>query len=54
MHGTGCALASAAAARLAWGDDVETAVRAARDHVRSLIRGAVKAGKSRLRAPASS
>lgn len=52
MHGTGCALASAAAARLAGGDDVETAVRSARDHVRSLIRGAVVAGKSRLRAPA--
>ena len=27
MHGTGCALASAAAARLACGDDLETAVR---------------------------
>lgn len=50
MHGTGCALASAVAARLACGDDVEEAVRRARDHVRSLIRGAVGAGNSRLRA----
>jgi hydroxymethylpyrimidine kinase/phosphomethylpyrimidine kinase len=49
MHGTGCALASAAAARIACGDDVDVAVKRARDHVRSLIRGAVRAGKSRLR-----
>ncbi len=49
MHGTGCALASAAAARLAAGDDVEDAVRKARDHVRKLLRGAVPAGKARLR-----
>lgn len=49
MHGTGCALASAAAARLALGDDVETAVKKAREHVRKLLRGAVRAGKSRLR-----
>jgi hydroxymethylpyrimidine/phosphomethylpyrimidine kinase len=53
MHGTGCALASAVAARLACGDGVEVAVKKARDHVRALIRGAVRAGKSRLRAPAS-
>jgi len=53
MHGTGCALASAAAARLAAGDDVPTAVRCARDHVRALRKRAVKAGKSRLRAPES-
>jgi hydroxymethylpyrimidine/phosphomethylpyrimidine kinase len=49
MHGTGCALASAAAARLACGDGVADAVRKARQHVRSLLRGAVPAGKSRLR-----
>jgi len=49
MHGTGCALASAAAARLACGDDVEEAVERARDHVRKLIRGAVQAGKGRFR-----
>lgn len=53
MHGTGCALASAAAARLAAGDSVEDAVTKARDHVRRLLRGAVQAGKSRLRAPES-
>jgi hydroxymethylpyrimidine/phosphomethylpyrimidine kinase len=53
MHGTGCALASAAAARLAVGDDVEQAVRAAREHVRMLLKTAVGAGKARLRAPSS-
>lgn len=53
MHGTGCALASAAAARLAAGDDVDAAVRRAREHVRELLRSAVAAGKARLRAPAS-
>jgi hydroxymethylpyrimidine/phosphomethylpyrimidine kinase len=53
MHGTGCALASAVAARLAHGDDLETAVRTARDHVRCLLRAAVKVGRSRLRAPSS-
>jgi hydroxymethylpyrimidine/phosphomethylpyrimidine kinase len=53
MHGTGCALASAVAARLACGDALDVAVRKARDHVRTLIRGAVGPGKSRLRAPAS-
>lgn len=51
MHGTGCALASATAARLACGDDLEAAVRAARDHVRALMRSAVAAGRARLRAP---
>jgi hydroxymethylpyrimidine kinase/phosphomethylpyrimidine kinase len=49
MHGTGCALASAAAARLALGDDVETAVRAARAHVRALLRTAVAIRGIRLR-----
>ncbi|MFN2424927.1 MAG: hydroxymethylpyrimidine/phosphomethylpyrimidine kinase [Candidatus Binatia bacterium] len=53
MHGTGCALASAVAARLACGDDLDKAVRGARDHVRRLLRGAVKAGAGRLRAPSS-
>lgn len=51
MHGTGCALASAAAARLALGDDLETAVRNAREHVRRLLTSARKTGRSRLRAP---
>jgi hydroxymethylpyrimidine/phosphomethylpyrimidine kinase len=53
MHGTGCALASAAAARLACGDDIEVAVQKAREHVRKLIRGSVPAGRSRLRARAA-
>lgn len=53
MHGTGCALAAAAAARLASGDDVEKAVRAARDHVRRLLRRTVRVGGVALRAPAS-
>jgi hydroxymethylpyrimidine/phosphomethylpyrimidine kinase len=49
MHGTGCALASAVAARIACGDDLDVAVKRARDHVRSLIRGAVRAGRGSLR-----
>lgn len=51
MHGTGCALASAAAARLALGDDLEDAVRKAREHVRGLLQTAISLGRSRLRAP---
>ena len=39
-HGTGCTLASAIASRLAMGDDVPTAVRAAKDYVT----GAIAAG----------
>ena len=39
-HGTGCTLASAVASRLAFGDDVPTAVKAARDYVT----GAIAAG----------
>ncbi len=53
MHGTGCALAAAAAARLARGDDVVGAVDEARRHVRSLLRGALRVGATGLRAPAS-
>lgn len=53
MHGTGCALASAAAARLACGDDIERAVRQAREHVRRLLRSAIPAGRARLRSPGS-
>jgi hydroxymethylpyrimidine/phosphomethylpyrimidine kinase len=36
-HGTGCTLASAIAARLAYGDDVADAVRAAKDYVTRAI-----------------
>ena len=39
-HGTGCTLASAIAARLALGDDVPTAVRAAKDYVTGRDRAA--------------
>jgi hydroxymethylpyrimidine/phosphomethylpyrimidine kinase len=39
-HGTGCTLASAIASRLAFGDDVPTAVKAAKDYVT----GAIAAG----------
>ncbi|MFN2377096.1 MAG: bifunctional hydroxymethylpyrimidine kinase/phosphomethylpyrimidine kinase [Candidatus Binatia bacterium] len=53
MHGTGCALASAVAARLACGDDLVPAVRAARAHVRRLLGAAVGSGRGRLRAPSS-
>ncbi|MBI5503393.1 MAG: hydroxymethylpyrimidine/phosphomethylpyrimidine kinase [Deltaproteobacteria bacterium] len=52
MHGTGCALASAAAAMLAGGATIEEAVVEARAHVRRLISGALVAGKARLRSPA--
>lgn len=51
MHGTGCALASAAAARLALGDEIPTAVEAARRHVRALLGSSVAEGTIRLRAP---
>ena len=37
-HGTGCTLASAIATRLAYGDDVPAAVRAAKDFVTEAIR----------------
>lgn len=51
MHGTGCALASAVAARLAQGDDLTTAVKRARGHVRTLLRAAVRVGPGALRPP---
>ncbi len=55
MHGTGCALASAVAARLACGDELEIAVRRGREHVRRLLTATrntrQKTGTSRLRVP---
>src|SRR5215475_5768450 len=36
-HGTGCTLASAIASRLAFGDDMQTAVQAAKDYVTGAI-----------------
>jgi hydroxymethylpyrimidine/phosphomethylpyrimidine kinase len=43
-HGTGCTLASAIASRLALGDDVPTAVRAAKAYVTGAIRGGFALG----------
>jgi hydroxymethylpyrimidine/phosphomethylpyrimidine kinase len=44
-HGTGCALAAATAARLAHGDEVLQAVRAAKAFVAGAIRHALRIGK---------
>jgi hydroxymethylpyrimidine/phosphomethylpyrimidine kinase len=43
-HGTGCTLSSAIASRLARGDDIETAVRAAKDYVTQAIADAYAVG----------
>ena len=43
-HGTGCTLASAIASRLALGDDVPAAVRAAKDYVTGAIAGGFAIG----------
>jgi len=43
-HGTGCTFAAAIAARLALGDDVETAARAAQAYVREAMRAGVPLG----------
>jgi hydroxymethylpyrimidine/phosphomethylpyrimidine kinase len=61
-HGTGCTLASAIASRLALGDDVPTAVRAAKAYVTGAIAAGFPLGAGigpvdhgwRLRAPARS
>lgn len=45
IHGTGCALAAAATARLARGEEIETAVQGAREWLRGAIRGAVARGR---------
>jgi len=60
-HGTGCTLASAIAARLALGDDVPTAVKAAKAYVTGAIAGGFALGAGigpvdhgwQLRAPVS-
>jgi hydroxymethylpyrimidine/phosphomethylpyrimidine kinase len=44
-HGTGCTLASAIAAGLAQGRDIESAVDHARDYVRQAIAGAPGLGR---------
>jgi hydroxymethylpyrimidine/phosphomethylpyrimidine kinase len=43
-HGTGCTFASAIAARLALGDDIEAATRAAQAYVREAMRAGVPLG----------
>jgi hydroxymethylpyrimidine/phosphomethylpyrimidine kinase len=43
-HGTGCALAAAIAARLAYGDEVRAAVRYAKDFVSGAIRRGLRLG----------
>jgi hydroxymethylpyrimidine/phosphomethylpyrimidine kinase len=43
-HGTGCTFAAAMAARLALGDDVEAAARAAQAYVREAMRAGVPLG----------
>ena len=44
-HGTGCTFASAIAARLALGDEIEAAVRAAQAYVREAMRTGVPLGR---------
>jgi hydroxymethylpyrimidine/phosphomethylpyrimidine kinase len=44
-HGTGCAFATALACRLALGEDIESAARAAKDYVRRSILSAYPLGK---------
>ena len=46
-HGTGCAFSAALAARLAHGDHLEQAARAAKRYVRTAIAGAVRLGAGR-------
>jgi len=48
MHGTGCILSAAIAARLALGDDVVSAVEFAKAYVTSAIDNSVTMGKSRM------
>ena len=43
-HGTGCTLASAVASRLAGGDDIPTAVKAAKEYVTAAIAGGFPLG----------
>lgn len=51
MHGSGCAYASALAAVLAWGGNLQDAVRRARRHVRWLIASAQPLGGRLMRRP---
>jgi hydroxymethylpyrimidine/phosphomethylpyrimidine kinase len=47
VHGTGCALSTAIACRLALGDELEAAVRAGAAFVRERLRAPVRAGRGR-------
>jgi len=49
VHGTGCTLASALAARLALGDDIEAAARAAKRYVELVIANAPDIGRGERR-----
>ncbi len=50
-HGTGCTLSAALAARLALGEDLETAARAAKNYVSGAIAGADRLGLGRGAGP---
>jgi hydroxymethylpyrimidine/phosphomethylpyrimidine kinase len=48
MHGAGCALSSAIAARLAMGDNITEAISFAKDYVSKAIENSIKLGKGNL------
>ncbi|MCE5323414.1 bifunctional hydroxymethylpyrimidine kinase/phosphomethylpyrimidine kinase [bacterium] len=48
MHGTGCVMSAAIAARLAQGDEIIDAVKFAKDYVSKAIEHSVKLGKGQL------
>lgn len=48
MHGTGCVLSAAIAARLAVGDDLREAVARAKDYVTKAIEGSVRLGRGNM------
>lgn len=48
MHGTGCVLSAAIAARLALGDDLRSAIAFAKDYVTQAIEHSVKLGKGNM------
>jgi len=50
-HGTGCTLSSAIAARLARGDDLETAARMAKDYIENAIRAGARYSLGRGHGP---
>jgi hydroxymethylpyrimidine/phosphomethylpyrimidine kinase len=48
MHGTGCVLSAAIAARLALGDDLRSAIAFAKDYVSNAIGQSVRLGKGKM------